>query len=192
MDVEQKKIEVKESIARGPETIVFARIEICDVVQLADEMKVQFTSFFRQAANTAVGASNTNTLHEVCINLAKQRALLHGANVGTIMGFNIGGLTPASGSFNTAIYTATGALTFPLSKLVKKITAVEIDPMLTHFLKQSKIKNISIINEDFMKWKHDLTSKIKIDGNTFNKYSSEQVQNYLGLQYYIFYLEKTD
>ena len=33
-----------------------------------------------------------------------------------------------------------GALTFPLSKLVKKITAVEIDPMLTHFLKQSKIK----------------------------------------------------
>ena len=112
MDVEQKKIEVKESIARGPETIVFARIEICDVVQLADEMKVQFTSFFRQAANTAVGASNTNTLHEVCINLAKQRALLHGANVGTIMGFNIGGLTPASGSFDTTVYTSTGTLTF--------------------------------------------------------------------------------
>ena len=58
-----------------------------------------------------------------------------------------------------------GALTFPLSKLVKKITAVEIDPMLTHFLKQSKIKNISIINEDFLKWKNNFTSKIKIVGN---------------------------
>jgi len=36
------------------------------------------------------------------------------------------------------------------------------------------------------------TESIKIDGNTFNKYSSEQVQNYLDLYYYIFYLEKTD
>ena len=37
--------------------------------------------------------------------------------------------------------------------------------MLTHFLKQSKIKNISIINEDFLKWENNFTSKIKIVGN---------------------------
>ena len=153
MDVEQKKIEVKESIARGPETIVFARIEICDVVQLADEMKVQFTSFFRQAANTAVGASNTNTLHEVCINLAKQRALLHGANVGTIMGFNIGGLTPASGSFNTAIYTATGALTFPLREDSSQSNKTTLPFIVLHDLNEdggtvtlSPTPNLSLIH----------------------------------------------
>ena len=110
MDVGQKKIEVKEEIALGPQNVVFTRINICDEIQLADLMKVQFTSFYRQAANTS--HSNTDTLHGVCINLAKQRALLHGANVGTIMCFNIGGLTAASGSFNTSIYTSTGTLTF--------------------------------------------------------------------------------
>ena len=90
MDIEQKKTEVKKNIADGPMTVVLARIAICDQVQLADLMKVAFTSYFRGAANTAGGASTTNTLHEVCTTLAKQRALLHGAGVGTIMGFNIG------------------------------------------------------------------------------------------------------
>jgi hypothetical protein len=55
MDVGQKKIEVKEEIALGPQNVVFTRIDICDEIQLADLMKVQFTSYFRQAANTAVG-----------------------------------------------------------------------------------------------------------------------------------------
>ena len=36
------------------------------------------------------------------------------------------------------------------------------------------------------------TEAVYIDGNTFNKYSSERVQDYLGLKYYVFYLEKTD
>ena len=125
MDVGQKKIEVKEEIALGPQNVVFTRIDICDEIQLADLMKVQFTSYFRQAANTAVGASNTNTLHEVCINLAKQRALLHGANVGTIMGFNIGGLTPASGSFDTTVYTSKNEETG--EELEKFITTTPID-----------------------------------------------------------------
>ena len=75
MDIEAKKNEIKEDIARQPANVVFARIDICDEIQLADLMKTQFTTYFRQAANTAVGASNSNTLHEVCINLARQRAL---------------------------------------------------------------------------------------------------------------------
>ena len=57
MDIEQKKIEVKEDVARGPSNVIFARIAICDEVQLADLMKVDFTPFFRGAANT----SHTNS-----------------------------------------------------------------------------------------------------------------------------------
>ena len=45
MDIEQKKIEVKEDIARGPSNVIFARITICDEVQLADLMKAQFNPF---------------------------------------------------------------------------------------------------------------------------------------------------
>ena len=102
MNIEQKKIDLKEDIAGQPANLVLARIDICDQVQLADLMKVQFTSYFRQAANTS--HSNSDTLHEVCQNLAKQRALLHGANVGTIMKFNIAA---------TSTYTTNGTLTFP-------------------------------------------------------------------------------
>jgi dTDP-D-glucose 4,6-dehydratase len=58
MDIEQKKIKVKEEIADQPSNVVFARIDICDEIQLADLMKAQFTSFFRQAANT----SHSNSL----------------------------------------------------------------------------------------------------------------------------------
>ena len=53
MDIEQKKSEVKADIARGPENVVFARIDICDEVQLADLMKEQFTPYFRAAAKTS-------------------------------------------------------------------------------------------------------------------------------------------
>ena len=102
MDIEQKKIEVKEDIARGPSNVIFARITICDEVQLADLMKVQFTPFLRGAANTS--HSNSDPLPTVCENLAKQRALLHGASVSGIMKFNF-----APGT----AYTSTGTLTMP-------------------------------------------------------------------------------
>ena len=46
MDIEQKKIEVKEDIARGPSNVIFARIAICDEVQLADLMKVELLLSF--------------------------------------------------------------------------------------------------------------------------------------------------
>ena len=93
MDIEQKKGEVKADIARGPENVVFSRIDICDEIQLADLMKEQFTPFFRAAANAS--HSNSDSLHQVCVNLAKQRALLQGASAAEnpatgILSFNIG------------------------------------------------------------------------------------------------------
>ena len=102
MDIEQKKQEVKIEIADQPSNVVFARIDICDEIQLADLMKVQFTTYFRGAANAS--HSNSDTLPDVCHKLAQQRALLHGASVSGIMKFNI-----APG----AAYTSTGSLTFP-------------------------------------------------------------------------------
>ena len=87
MDVAQKKQEILERIAESPASIVFARIDVLNEVQLADLMKADFVPFLRGAANTA--HSNTDSLHEVCTNLAKQRALLQGAAVGDILSFVI-------------------------------------------------------------------------------------------------------
>ena len=91
MDIEAKKVQVQEDIARQPANVVFARIDIVNEIQLADLMKEQFTSFFRQAANTS--HSNTDTLHAVCVNLAKQRALLQGAAANDVIHFNINSAT---------------------------------------------------------------------------------------------------
>ena len=125
MDIEQKKIEVKEDIARGPSNVIFARITICDEVQLTDLMKVQFTSFFRGAANTS--HTNSDPLPTVCENLAKQRALLQGAVVTDVINFNIG---------TTTHYTTNGNLPIPLSNLYSNpITINEtqiIKAMLNH------------------------------------------------------------
>ena len=67
MDVAQKKQEVLESIASQPLNVVYIRVDVCDQVQLADLLKEDFVSYLRQAANTS--HSNTDSLHEVCINL---------------------------------------------------------------------------------------------------------------------------
>jgi len=64
MDIEQKKIDLKEDIAGNPATLVLARIAICDEVQLSDLMKVQFTSYFRGSAGNVVEETaqlNSNT-----------------------------------------------------------------------------------------------------------------------------------
>jgi hypothetical protein len=36
------------------------------------------------------------------------------------------------------------------------------------------------------------TEVIHVDGSSFNKITDDKVQDYIGLKYYIFYLEKTD
>ncbi|RZD46249.1 MAG: hypothetical protein CXT78_04460 [Thaumarchaeota archaeon] len=101
MDIEQKKGDVKADIARAPENVVFSRIDICDELQLADLMKDQFTPYFK---NTATQNGSGDSLHNVCINLAKQRALLQGAAVGEVMNFSIG---------TTSQYATSGTITLP-------------------------------------------------------------------------------
>lgn len=107
MDIEQKKKDVQADIARQPANVVFARIDIVDELQLADLMKTEFTPFFMQTARSAASSSNGDTadsLHQVCINLAKQRALLQGATVNHPIYFDIGTITD---------YTHSTNLTFP-------------------------------------------------------------------------------
>ena len=82
MDIEAKKVQVQEDIARQPANVVFARIDIVNEIQLADLMKAEFIPYFRGAARSVSGGTtgnSTDTLHAVCVNLAKQRALLQGA-----------------------------------------------------------------------------------------------------------------
>tara|TARA_Y100000004_G_scaffold191795_1_gene251237 strand:- start:618 stop:4199 length:3582 start_codon:yes stop_codon:yes gene_type:complete len=107
MDIEQKKQDIQADIARQPANVVFARIDICNELQLADLLKISLTPFFTQTARSAAGSSNgdtTDSLHQVCINLAKQRALLQGENVNRPIYFDIGAITD---------YTHATNLTFP-------------------------------------------------------------------------------
>ena len=111
MDVAQKKQEVLERIAESPATIVFARIDILNEIQLADLLKAEFVPFLRGAANTS--HSNTESLHEVCTNLAKQRALLQGASVTGIMSFDIDDGSASTRAAGTALHNATGSFSYP-------------------------------------------------------------------------------
>ena len=118
MDVAQKKQEILERIAESPATIVFARIDILNEVQLADLMKADFVPYLRGPANSGVRPSdsvqaNTDSLHEVCTNLAKQRALLQGASVGDILSFDIDDGSAATRAAGTALHNATGSLSYP-------------------------------------------------------------------------------
>ena len=111
MDVAEKKQEILESIARGPESIVFARITICDEVQLADLLKAEFIPYFRGTARSVSSGTSGDTadsLHQVCINLAKQRALLQGAAVSDVIHFRI------QDTSGTSAHSSTGSLSFPV------------------------------------------------------------------------------
>ena len=115
MDVEQKKQEVLESIANQPLNVVYIRVDICNQVQLADLMKEDFIPYLRGAARTVSGGTSgdtTDSLHEVCINLAKQRALLQGAAVSDVIHFKIDDGTAATRADGTATHNNTGNLSF--------------------------------------------------------------------------------
>ena len=117
MDVAQKKQEVLESIASQPLNVVYIRVDVCDQVQLADLLKEDFVSYLRGPANSGLRPSdsvqaNTDSLHEVCINLAKQRALLQGASVGDVLNFKIDDGTAATRADGTATHNTTGSLSF--------------------------------------------------------------------------------
>ena len=111
MDVAQKKQELLERLAEAPAGVVFARIDILNEVQLSDLLKAEFVPYLRGAANTS--HSNTDSLHEVCTNLAKQRALLQGASVGDVLSFNIDDGSAASRTAGTAPHNATGSFSYP-------------------------------------------------------------------------------
>ena len=110
MDIVQKKQDLLEDIARQPANVVFARIAICDEIQLADLMKIEFIPYFRGTAKSVSGSSSGDTadsLHQVCINLAKQRALLQGAAADHIIHFSI------QDTSGTSAHSSSGDLSFP-------------------------------------------------------------------------------
>ena len=110
MDVAEKKQNILEDIARGPQNVVFARITICDEVQLADLLKAEFIPYFRGTArsvSSGTSGDSADSLHQVCINLAKQRALLQGAAVSDVIHFRI------QDTSGTSAHSSTGSLSFP-------------------------------------------------------------------------------
>ena len=58
-----------------------------------------------------------------------------------------------------------GALTFPISPLVKKITCIEIDPLLCKYLDSDKKNNTKIINDDFLKYELNCKPNQRVIGN---------------------------
>ena len=58
-----------------------------------------------------------------------------------------------------------GAITIPISKQVKHLTAIEIDPMLVEYLENFKIHNLDIIHKDFLEWEIKGTEKCRVIGN---------------------------
>ena len=110
MDVAEKKQNILEDIARGPQNVVFARITICDEVQLADLLKAEFIPYFRGTArsvSSGTSGDSADSLHQVCINLAKQRALHQGAAVSDVIHFRI------QDTSGTSAHSSTGSLSFP-------------------------------------------------------------------------------
>lgn len=102
MDIEIKKQEVKEDLARQPSNVLFSRIDIINDILLSNLLRSNFTPYLVQAANTS--HSNSDSIHTVCVNLAKQRALLQGAAVGDVINFDIGSKTD---------YSDNGTLSYP-------------------------------------------------------------------------------
>ena len=108
MDIEAKKVQVQEDIARQPANVVFARIDIVNEIQLADLMKAEFIPYFRGTArsvSSGTSGNSTDTLHAVCVNLAKQRALLQGAAASDVIFFNIHSSSNNSNVFNNIYRT---------------------------------------------------------------------------------------
>ena len=58
-----------------------------------------------------------------------------------------------------------GAITIPLTKKINHLTAIEIDPILVNYLNDLKIKNLEIINTDFLDWEIKLDKKTRVIGN---------------------------
>ncbi|MED5271611.1 MAG: hypothetical protein VX613_01840, partial [Candidatus Thermoplasmatota archaeon] len=109
MDIEQKKVDVKADIARGPNNVIFARIAICDEVQLADLMKAQFTSYFRgSAGNTVEEAAQLNSNTTVDLSSTGVGRVMVGM---TVSGSNIPASTTVSAVVSDTRITISNAAT---------------------------------------------------------------------------------
>ena len=75
-------------------------------------------------------------------------------------------LEPCSSDTVLEIGPGDGALTNVLYKQIKKLHAVEIDPLLTSQLKHKKFANTTIYEDDILKWDlNKISQKAKIIGN---------------------------
>ena len=81
-------------------------------------------------------------------------------------------INPKTNSTIIEIGPGKGALTLPIAKVARKVYAVEIDPLLCTFLEKKNIKNLTLFNEDILKW-------------NFNKNNDENIMIIGNLPYYI-------
>ena len=87
-----------------------------------------------------------------------------------------------------------GAMTLKIANKSKTIHAVEIDPLLYKYLDSKNIKNLTLYNEDVLKW--DIKNKIKytkVFGNIPYNISSQIIFKFLkdkSCQNMIFMLQK--
>ena len=77
----------------------------------------------------------------------------------------IGIIKPNQSEHIIEIGPGRGALTIPLLEKVKKITAIEIDPLLTEYLNKKNLPNLKIHNIDFLKWTPSFKGKKRVVGN---------------------------
>ena len=57
-------------------------------------------------------------------------------------------INPSKNDFIIEIGPGKGALTIPLSQKVENISAIEIDPLLTNYLINKNISNLTLFNKD--------------------------------------------
>ena len=95
-------------------------------------------------------------------------------------------INPNENSTIIEIGPGKGALTIPISKIAKKVYAVEVDPLLYEFLKTKNIKNLCLYNEDILKWNFDGNhdKNVTIIGNLPYYISSPIIFKFLNTNYW--------
>ena len=91
----------------------------------------------------------------------------------------VGIINPSKNNLILEIGPGNGAMTIPLSKKVKKIHAVEVDPLLYKKLNKLKIKNLTLFNDDILKWDNKNMNYEIIFGNVPYNISSQIIFKFL-------------
>ena len=93
-------------------------------------------------------------------------------------------IDPHSDDIIVEIGPGKGALTMNLSKQVKKIYGIEIDPLLFNYLNDRKTKNVKLINEDILKWQHSKNDYNKVIGNIPYNISSQIIIKFIKIDFW--------